>query len=162
MTRATTAASAAAILLLCGCPNGVDDERQEVYPVSGVVKLFGAPLPGANIAFAPQSGQPTAFGLTDSQGRYRLTTYEPQDGAAAGEFKIVLRKVAKAPAAAAAEASADPADHDVETPAEHSAELIAEQNGQSLIPAAYASSSTSPLSAVVKPDGENVFDFDLQ
>jgi hypothetical protein len=71
-----------------------DDGRIQVYPVQGRVLVAGAPAGGARVVFYPQSdelkkpGMPVPEGMTDSQGAFKLRSYEPDDGAPAGDFKV--------------------------------------------------------------------------
>lgn len=151
------------ILILPGCGGG-DDGRQDVYPVSGKITMSGAPLIGATVSFAPQqSGTPTAIGRTDNEGIYHLTTYEAQDGAAAGDYAVVVKKISTAPVEAEADEdaghSADGSEQ-MEAPG-HDAES-AEAGSGNLVPANYGSASSTPLSATVEEKEDNVFDFDIQ
>jgi len=59
--------------------------------VTGTVKFQGKPVIGANVFFVPEKG-PRAIGDTDSQGRFRLMTSRPGDGAVPGEFKVGVTK----------------------------------------------------------------------
>lgn len=60
-------------------------------PVSGVLLEEGKPLADARVTFNPvESGGRMAFGLTDSEGRFRLTTFRHNDGALPGRYKITV------------------------------------------------------------------------
>jgi len=71
-----------------------DNGRVKVYPVQGKVLVGGAPAGGARVVFYPQSdelkkpGMPVPEGMTDNQGIFKLRSYEPNDGAPEGEFKV--------------------------------------------------------------------------
>ena len=81
-----------AVLPVVGCGGGAEGGKP-VFAAAGTVTLNGAPLAGATVAFAPTaSGQPTAIGKTDNEGRFRLTTYDYGDGATEGSFKVVITK----------------------------------------------------------------------
>jgi hypothetical protein len=149
-------------LAASGCSDPGSALKKPVYSASGTVKLFGAPIGGATVAFAPQDGQPTAFGTTDAQGNFTLTTYDFKDGAAVGKYKVVISKVATT----AAKSVAGGADHEAEAEAvsaanSHDAEGAALASA-SLVPPQYGSAADSPLTAEVKSSGDNVFDFDLK
>lgn len=122
--------------------------------------MFGAPVAGATVAFAPTAdGQPTAFAKTDAQGNFTLTTYEFGDGAAVGKFKVV---VSKAVSAGTAESESGGDGHgsqaDYEASLSHSAEPGAGGDKEAaMVPAQYSSAKTTPLSAEVSAGGENVF-----
>lgn len=63
--------------------------RPPTYPVSGTVTWKGKPVEGARVVFVPQQpGGQAAAGITDAQGRYRLTTYVEGDGAPEGEYRV--------------------------------------------------------------------------
>jgi hypothetical protein len=146
-----------ACLLLLGCGGPDTSGRQRVYPVTGKVTMSGGPLAGASVSFAPREGQPVAVGRTNDQGEYTLTTYDAGDGAAAGQFSVVISK-STAPAA-----SGDDTGHSddpyVEVASSHSAGAKSEAGGG--VPEQYTRSDTTPLNATVSADGTNRFDFEL-
>lgn len=47
-------------------------------------------MKGASVTFIPQEGGRSANGLTDDEGRFVLTTYEPGDGAVPGEHNVTI------------------------------------------------------------------------
>jgi hypothetical protein len=68
----------------------------QVYPASGQVTVNGQPAAGAQVAFygaTPEltgPGTPAPAATTDENGEYRLRSYDPEDGAPAGEFKVTV------------------------------------------------------------------------
>lgn len=79
------------VLLCCGC----EGDRFPIAPVSGQVLLNGKPLGGAHVLFQPvRSGAeidvgPESVGQTDGDGRFTLTTIEPErDGAMIGKHRV--------------------------------------------------------------------------
>jgi hypothetical protein len=62
-------------------------------PVDGIVLLDGKALDGATVTFLPQGdhGRP-ASGWTDSTGAFQLTTFDKNDGAMPGEYRVVVKK----------------------------------------------------------------------
>ncbi|HKB03650.1 MAG TPA: carboxypeptidase-like regulatory domain-containing protein [Gemmataceae bacterium] len=70
------------------------DGRRTPVPVSGTVTLDGRPVEGAIVTFHlvgdDKEGRP-ATGQTDKAGTFRLTTGN-EDGARAGEYKVVIVK----------------------------------------------------------------------
>ncbi len=78
-----------ALLLAAGCSKG-----PPVAEVVGVVKFDGKPLPNVKIMFAPnpQRGTvgPISAGLTDDQGRFKLTCEDEREGAVVGWHKVVI------------------------------------------------------------------------
>jgi hypothetical protein len=93
---ARTAVASLALLMLSGCASE-DDGRMQVYPVSGTVKVGGQPVEGAEVVFYGATpglrgkGTIPPEGETDANGVFRLTSYEPNDGAPAGQFKVTVR-----------------------------------------------------------------------
>ncbi len=83
--------------LLCtaGCGSDEDEwtaKRPKVYPAGGVVTWNGEPVEGATVQYVSQSLDLGAAGTTDAKGKYRLTTYKNNDGAAEGQHKVVVTK----------------------------------------------------------------------
>jgi len=162
MTRLFSYGLMAFTIGITGCGDGTDP-GQPVFPVSGTVTLFGAPLTDATVAFAPTAaGQPTAIGKTDKSGKFTLTTYEYGDGAAEGSYKVVINKsVGKGGEAEAAGASghgdsyAGAGGHDAK-------QAGAGDDSVVMVPEAYGSSSTTTLTADVKSSGDNVFPFEIK
>lgn len=77
---------------LCGC------SEPPTVLVRGTVTHDGQPLEGATVTFinGKESGRP-AFGVTDAQGRYELSTHLHADefieGAFPDEYAVIFRKV---------------------------------------------------------------------
>lgn len=125
--------------------------------MSGNVTMFGSPLGGATVSFAPQEGQPTATGMTDDQGNFQLTTYDFGDGAAAGKYSIVISK-----AVVAASGSSDgEGEHADEDSVAHDASG-GSTSTQNMVPPQYSSSTETPLTEEVTADGENHFKFEIK
>jgi hypothetical protein len=137
----------ASLLATVGCSSGGGDQwtaqRPKTYPVQGVVRFKGKPVDGATVVFNSAEANRAAAGLTDSEGRFTLTTFDSGDGAVAGPQQVRISKVKTE------QSSGNP-------------ELtVAPPKETHLLPAKYADFNTSGLTADVKPDGENHFDFDL-
>jgi len=70
------------------------DGRLKLYQVSGVVTVKGKPAAGAEVILYPIDesmrgvGKPLPTGVAGSDGRFTLTSYEPNDGAPAGEYEV--------------------------------------------------------------------------
>jgi hypothetical protein len=62
--------------------------------VTGTVTFQGKPLAGAAITFVPAGfeGGDAASAITDSEGKYALTTWEAGDGARPGEYRVKVSK----------------------------------------------------------------------
>jgi hypothetical protein len=127
---------AVGLLLTIGC-GGPD--RPVTYPATGTVLFQGEPVEGATVRFIPTDGRP-ASGQTDASGRFTLSTYEPDDGAVAGEHTVLVSKVVQL----------DPSD----------------QSGypemRSVLPKQYGQANQSPLKVTVDAGGENDFPLELQ
>jgi hypothetical protein len=115
-----------------------------VHSVSGRVTLDGRPLVDAQISFRPAQG-PEAFGVLDSDGRYRLSTRAAGDGAVAGRHAVTLSQVT---VGLALEPGVPPT---LEKPTP----------GALPVPEKYLRAETSGLEATVVP-GTNAFDFELR
>jgi hypothetical protein len=75
------------LLALSGCWGASD--LPELGDVTGVVTLDGEPLPHASVEFIPENRNPS-IGLTDDQGRYKLTFHANADGALIGRHKVKI------------------------------------------------------------------------
>lgn len=142
------------VILVSGCGGSTTAGRKPVFAASGSVKLNGAPLADAVVTFAPTGGQPTAFGTTDEEGNFSLTTYDFQDGAAAGPYKVIITKSA---AQQNAGGSGSGADHEAEADAANKGHGAKGSGAQGLVPQIYTSFETTTLTAEVKASGENKF-----
>src|SRR6476620_3867291 len=127
----------AAAIVLTGCPNS----RPATYRETGTVTMQGKPVAGAVITFVPTSheGQ-AASAITDSEGKYALTTWQAGDGARPGEYRV---KVSKKEQKIYVEKKTAP------PPA------------KSLVPSKYLDESTSGLSHTV-PNGSSTFDIEIK
>jgi hypothetical protein len=69
--------------------------KQSVYHVRGkVLDASGAPLAGAVVTFHPVNGKKGALvfpqGVAGKDGSYELSTYNLNDGAPAGQYKVTV------------------------------------------------------------------------
>jgi hypothetical protein len=117
-------------------------------PVKGVVTLEGAVLPEATVLFVPdgpEGGRP-ASGFTSSDGVFQLTTYQPNDGALPGNYRVLIRKTVAARDPGAAERSA----------LERARDKYADKSPRAkkpILPVPYASFETTPLRCTVPVTG---------
>jgi hypothetical protein len=72
------------LLASAGCGN------QNLSKVDGVVTLDGVPLSGATVSFMPVEQGRSASGLTDGNGYFRLSTFRTDDGALAGDYRVIV------------------------------------------------------------------------
>jgi hypothetical protein len=126
-----------------GCGGG-----SKTAAVSGRVTYKGKPVPNASVSFTPVEGTGRAAdGVTDSNGRYTLTTYSASDGAPPGKYRIHV--IAYGP-------SRPP------KPGETGSGMPGEMMpGDPVIPTKYFKPDTSGLTYEVKR-GSNTANFDLQ
>lgn len=154
LNRFLCVGSLVAACALVGCGDDGATDGQAVFPVSGNVKMSGSPLADATVAFVGDGEQPTATATTDADGNYELTTYESGDGAAEGNYKVVI---SKSPPVAASKQT-ESGGHAPESTTGHSAK----PKSTELLPKQYTSSDDTPLTANVKSSGDNVFDFEIK
>src|SRR5262245_51088003 len=77
-------------IALTGCSNS---SRPATYPVTGTVTLQGKPVAGAAVTFVPTGDEgEAASAITDSEGKYALTTWQAGDGARPGEYRVKVSK----------------------------------------------------------------------
>ena len=82
------------LLVSTGCGKTKPNGHKDVFPVRGIVIYRGKPAAGAEIALHPMGELPTKAlcpcATTDKEGRFALTTYEPGDGAPAGQYVVTI------------------------------------------------------------------------
>jgi len=128
------------LMLLCvltfsaGCGHGLDYTAK----VAGTVTVNGQPAKAFNIIFHPAQGRP-ATGITDDQGRFSLTTFDPGDGAVLGEHVVTVTDSFPQGPPAMGRITAN----------------------MTRVPLQYSSVETSPLKETVE-DKKNDFTFDLK
>lgn len=149
--------SAACLLTyLMGCGR---TGHPELVPVSGVVQFQGKPLEGAEVVFRNEQAPRFAVGITDKHGRFRLTSFQTNDGAVVGEHKVTISKSKANPELSGASVENPSAAYGQGMAAAASGKLdkIAKQE----LPAKYADPKTSSLTATVSKDSKKEFDFKL-
>ena len=73
------------LFLITGC----DDGRPHRVPVSGQVLIDGQPVAAGMIKIVPQDARP-AYGQLDEEGRFTLTTFDPDDGCVEGTHRVMV------------------------------------------------------------------------
>lgn len=83
-------AAIVAVAVFAGCSGG--PKMPARAPVSGVVKVNGQPAANVSVQFIPadEAKGRSATGKADGSGKYVLFTFEPNDGAIPGEYKVVV------------------------------------------------------------------------
>jgi hypothetical protein len=119
-----------------------------ITPVQGLVTLEGTPVTGATVLFMPDGseGRP-ATGFTTPDGTFRLTTYKTDDGAAPGQYRVVIQKSEAAKDRDKAALSA------LERAKAHFEDNAAQQAAKPLLPQVYATFETTPLRCTVPATG---------
>lgn len=84
VSRAATALLIASIALAAGCGS-----KSKLVPVSGVVLIDGEPVPYGKVQVAPAGFRP-AIGTIGPDGRFTLTTLEPNDGCVLGTHPVAV------------------------------------------------------------------------
>jgi hypothetical protein len=80
-------------LLFVGC-GGERVSRLPTQPVEGTVQLDGRPLEGAFVVLHPKGATDpkvlAAQAKTDASGKFKPTTYDVNDGAIEGEYRVTV------------------------------------------------------------------------
>lgn len=139
---------------------GCGDPGIGAVKVSGTVKLDGAPVRGASVIFNPDQGGQAAAGLTDAEGKYKLTTEKAGDGAVPGSYKISITKNENE--TLDLPTKVDPNDSKSMDAIYSKIDTRKKQKSTNVIPEMYANPKGSGLSAEVKGSGTNNFDFELK
>lgn len=146
------------VAFFAGCGDaGPKVPRPPVYPVHGVVKYNGEPVVGADVTFTSETANRSAFGRTDENGVYHLTTFSGNDGAVEGKQTVLIVKTLVATSTTQSP-SIDSPDY---VPPGYETEPVAAEEPKAIIPAKYAKAETSGLLAVVNPENDNEIDFNL-
>lgn len=75
-------------------PAGCSGKKRELPPlgrVTGTVRLDGAPLPRAAVAFVPYERGNASYATTDAEGRYTLRYSTRDEGAVVGRHRVEIR-----------------------------------------------------------------------
>jgi hypothetical protein len=139
-----------------GCSS--DSGRPKLAPVSGRVVYQGKPVEGAIVSFSAEGSPRVASGKTDSDGRYKLTTFDTNDGAPVGVHAVTIAKL-KTTAGPTQEINLD-------NPGEaYSKQMTTAAAGETVgeheLPAKYANPKESGLQRSVAEKGPNEFNFEL-
>jgi hypothetical protein len=128
------------LVLISGCgrtPTKWEKLRPAVYPARGRIIVDGSPMAGVIVHFESVEYPLTASGVSDQNGNFALQTFAPRDGAPGGEHRVRIEKLV----------NKDP---------EALVPVIVNE-----LPARFASTDQSGLTATVDPKGPNRFDFDV-
>ncbi|MGN6134450.1 MAG: carboxypeptidase-like regulatory domain-containing protein [Aureliella sp.] len=156
----------AVCVLALGCSAGQDPNRPPTYPVRGTVTLNGKPVEGAVVTFQPMEGKGSAVGSTDANGVYTLSTFNPSDGALAGQYKVSIAKYegGVSPTSSSTNAPGQlgpPGLPDDYAPPALTGNVSRPTGPKNLLPAKYANPDSSALRATVDT-GKNEINFDMK
>jgi hypothetical protein len=112
--------------------------------------MNGTPVADANLSFQLADGSGSAAGVTDSQGRYELTTFAPGDGALPGQYVVAITQFEKPPKGVGV-----PDDHPDYDP---NAPPFVPKN---LLPERYAAAHSSGLTATITEGPNEGVNFEL-
>ena len=147
----------AVLFAVPGCGDDKVDRPYDLVPAGGVVIYKGQPVEGATVTFHPaeagspmSAGKPAARAKTNAQGRFRLWTFDLDDGALPGDHVVTISKV---------EIVAPDIDPDV--PGYDPSKAPADPPPRYLVPERFGNRPTSDLKATVTPEGPNEFEFAL-
>lgn len=77
-----------------GCGQSDHVQRLPVVPVQGQVSFQNEPISGALVVFHPsplvEPAPPPARAIVQDDGKFTLTTYDANDGAVPGEYKVTI------------------------------------------------------------------------
>jgi len=134
------------VFSLAGCSS--DGGLSGLYQCEGTVTYKGAPVVGASVTFHPDGGgeMRPAGGLTDADGKFKVTTLKSDDGIFPGNYKVTITKYEETGEVRRYQ------DEDGNTQEER---LI-----KNVLPAKYEKAGTSDLTAVIEQK-RNTADFAL-
>lgn len=150
-TLASLCVVCAASLFLTGCGSG---GGKDTYKVTGKVTFSdGSPLTKGTVVFASAEASPT--GEIQSDGTYALRSYEADDGAPAGSYKVFL----SGPIFGSDEEEKEPVDSE-DAELETYDEETEGEVGEALIHRKFSAPDTSELTCEVK--GKMAFDITVE
>lgn len=125
-----------------GVPAG--PPRSPTVAAAGVLTVRGQPVAGATVVMHHAEGRASAIGTTDAEGRFTLTTYQKDDGAPAGQYRVTVAKndTTEVEPGVLAPLSAEPT--------------------RPTIPPSYGNPDTSGLTCEIPPDGNTEIRVDLK
>ena len=139
--------SALSLVLMAGGCGGSGDPN--LVSVKGTVTHLDRPVAGATVTFHAEDGSGSAFGLSDADGTYTLTTAPGNRGVLPGNYAVTITKIKVSGGDTLSE---DHPDYGKRPVARHSA--------KSVLPKKYGNPKSSNLTVTVEEDSSS-FDFAL-
>lgn len=123
--------------------SGCNKSDEALVPVTGRVLVDGKPAAGAAIAFHPAdaSNGTHPVAQVDANGDFQLTTIRSGDGARPGDYRVTLTWYVSPPRKKGVEGEERPA--------------------RNLIPNKYARGETTPITATIRPEGNEPIRIDI-
>src|SRR6185312_4564325 len=97
MNRIASIPILAAVLIgLVSCSQSKGPPRKACYPVKGQLTVRGQPAEGAVIMFQPEGANPDEWPVgypratVGADGKFEVATYGDNDGAPAGDYKVLI------------------------------------------------------------------------
>jgi len=146
--------SSIALLFCClavGC--GGASDAPTLHKVTGTVTYNGEAVPGAKVMFLGDGTKPPAVGVTDTAGKYTLSSLAGT-GAVAGKHAVAVVKMSEVEDPAKVNMTMEEAAAAVQEPEKNT-------TATSLIPTKYSDAQTSGLEFEVK-SGANEFSIELK
>ena len=146
--------------LLLGCGGG--SEHPELVPVTGTVMYNDAPVAGAEVSFFAAGAPRAASDITDADGKYSLTMFEPGDGTMSGENIITVSKLegGQAAVATATPSSGPPDPTQLANMAQQRMEggvgAVAALGPKFLVPEKYSKRETTPLKETISATNNKI------
>lgn len=137
------------LVTLVGCGKMTDPNRPKTVKAGGVVLYKGEPVEGATVTLVPADNGPRgAVGKTDAQGRFTLTSFDPNDGAVPGKYYVGIAKVVLEDAAAGQGGPGGEQDPEAKI-------------ARDMLPVKYKVPQQSGLTADISASGPNELKFEL-
>lgn len=148
------------MLAEAGCSRA--PSRPATVPVRGRITYRGEPIRHATVTFLAPGAPRLAVGTTDEQGRFRLTTYVPDDGAVPGSHVVTVKSNAVVPSSQSQSGPAAVASPEaIEQAMQQAAIAVSKPAGKNArLPPKYGDRKTSDLRVDVA-DGENSLEIEL-
>ena len=129
-------------------------------PVEGTVLYKQKPLAGATVSFQAKDAPRLASGITDDNGKFILTMFNPNDGAMPGEHKITVVKLDTSNVVKGEMSAGDPG----EAYAKAMTQAASTPRGgvKDELPSIYGDMNTTPLKETVSATGPNTFTLQLK
>lgn len=149
------------LLFLTGCTGSKASDQPKTVPVSGTVMYNNQPVEGAEVSFMAPGAPQAAAGRTDKEGKFQLSTFDPNDGAVIGEHVVTITKM-EAGAATSKKSDEDLLNNPAGLAGLSSSEEESGSGGpKHLLPEKYSNATTSQLKETVTEAGPNKFVFNL-